>query len=89
MTASVNLNEEVRFRLTPEGVAAIRDSDRKYTESARGGYVFDWFRSHKPDADGYYRCQLWSLLNMLAGNFHMGADQVLVGNELVFGGGPL
>lgn len=87
MKATVNLNDKVRFRLTPAGMDCIRQYDATLNDTAKPvGYCFDWFKAHKPDPEGYFSCQLWCLLQMIGPGIAMGTDALIVGNDLEFEG---
>ena len=74
----MNLNDKVQFRLTEDGKAAIHSHFRQF-DPAIG---LDWFKHNKPDNDGWYTEQLWSLMQMLGPSVCMGGPQHIVGNEI-------
>ena len=64
----VNINDNVHFRLTPDGIDAIKewDSNCRYAIASANLDIewMSWFDRHPPDEKGYRTEQLWELFAM-------------------------
>lgn len=76
---AVNLNDTVRFRLTPHGVALY---DAHY--EALGMKPPAMTLTLRLDADGWCQTQLWNFCNIFGPGMHIGGDvPVETGIEII------
>jgi hypothetical protein len=80
----MNINDNVRFRLTDDGRRVIREFH--WRQAAQLGIsaeqATDWFRWCPADAEGYHTEQLWVLMQMLGPSLFMGGPTLIERNEL-------
>lgn len=72
----VNVNHNVKVKLTDRGVAFLKENNAKYG----GGY-----RDSKIDSDGYYETQLWELMSTFGPKLGMGSP-LLFETEIIVTG---
>ena len=71
----MNLNDMVRVKLKPEGFSILQQAHDKLEKFVRqrGGELGDW-SGPKIDAEGYYRTQLWCLMQDFGPHIRLGAE---------------
>jgi hypothetical protein len=80
--ASCNLNDRVKFRLTPKGEKILND----YLAAQRAKHGCDAASCYRKDACGYRTCILWEFMNVFGPSMHIGLGSILDGNNLIFCG---
>lgn len=90
MDFRVNLNEEVKVKLTEYGMSILKEEHdllNKFIEQ-RGGKGFGEFEL-RLDEDGYYSTQIWMLMSKFGHAMRMGIknpfnlDVIIKGGELL------
>lgn len=67
----ININDSIKIKLRPKGEMLIA------TERARLQAVFpghDWTNFMKPDADGYLKMQIWTMMEFFGPHTSIGCD---------------
>jgi hypothetical protein len=77
MDFKVNVNIAVKVKLTDFGISILKDRHDELNESikSRGGQGFGEFEL-KLDEDGYYKTQLWTLMNIFGDAMTMAANEI-------------
>ena len=81
----ISLNDEVKVKLTSEGVKVLANRHyklRKKIISNRGEDIGPY--TLRLDEDGYYTTQLWILLNVFQAYFNWISADVFQKNEFIF-----
>lgn len=75
MNYKVNINEEVKVKLTPFGIQVLKEQRDELNERiiGRGGKAI---KDYAPsvDKDGYTKFQLWDLMNRFGDLMHLGSQ---------------
>jgi hypothetical protein len=79
---SCNINDKVRFKLTPYGESVLEE----YLKLQRNQYGIDAHELYKTDCCGDMRLHLHDFMNVFGKSCIMGTPQVIVNNELMFVG---
>ncbi len=79
---SCNLNDKVRFKLTPYGESVLE----QYLKSQREKYGIDAHELYKSDCCGDIRLYLHDFMYVFGKRCVMGTPQVIEKNKLVFVG---
>ncbi len=67
----INVNDRVRIKVTPVGMALIESERRTIKERGTPG---DHSRYMEPDADGYLETSLWTAMYVFDIGFVMGCE---------------
>jgi hypothetical protein len=76
MKIEINLNEQVKVKLTSEGERILKEYFNEYPNNIRKA---TWL-----DEDGYYVTQLWDFMNIFGSKLYNGQRQLFVNNKLIF-----
>lgn len=72
---TINLNDGIKVRLTPEGVRIHYEYYNKVNVGCGRQIIKDCFP--KSDPDGYTHYQLWDFMNIFGEHITMGAPNVI------------
>ncbi len=80
----VNLNDFARVKLTEHGEQIIQERKKEIDKLivSNGGTPSD-YDPLGLDKDGYYRDQLWSLIETFGGHIGLGLETPFKGNDMV------
>ena len=79
MKVNININNSVKFKLTPEGEAFIKKLNTTNPIYMR----FPIFTAIDKDIEGYFRTELWCFMNIFGPKMIMGIGSLIESNTLI------
>jgi hypothetical protein len=80
--ASCNLNDSVRFKLTPRGEKILKD----YLAAQQIDFGCNAASCYRKNECGYVTCALWEFMNVFGPHIAMGFNLIIEENTLIFCG---
>ena len=90
MDFEFNINNYVKVKLNDKGIEILKDRHEELNRRLAmfGGKGFDKFKL-RVDSEGYYKTQMWSLMEMFGESIGIGFECVFETNIICCDGKPL
>ena len=78
-----NINDKIKVKLTKYG-NSIMEKDVTNTLGMLKNFNYKDYFPYHTDEDGYTEFQLWDFMRIFGSHFHVGCQQIMEHNEIIF-----